>query len=137
MSRPLSGIKHERGATFYIENIEICDREQDKDIKRQVISQAKANNIRIMQCYVIHNRVSEYRVGCKIVVPQSAAEMITQPHVWPDPVRCREWVQRGRYTRSRQHDDLDYDDIHQSSTEYSASNYREWHDNMYQNEYVE
>ncbi|CAH1792228.1 unnamed protein product, partial [Owenia fusiformis] len=68
-TRFLRGVKSESGITLYLENIEICEGETNEDIKHQVSAYAKNQNIRIMQSYVVHNKVSQYRVGCKIIVP--------------------------------------------------------------------
>ncbi|CAH1792501.1 unnamed protein product, partial [Owenia fusiformis] len=122
-SRSLRGVQREKGITLYVENIEKDDSDSDDDIKQQVIQQAKHHNIRIMQCYVIHNRVSQYSVGYKIVVPLSCGQRAQLQSTWPAPIKCREWVSKRKWDNAPFIDsEFDQDDIYRSTKEYDSVN---------------
>ncbi|CAH1791414.1 unnamed protein product [Owenia fusiformis] len=92
--RGLRGIAFERSKTLYLENICQEESESDDDTIKIVKEHANSKDIKILQVYVVHNRVNSYRVGCKIIVPLSTASKAMESDMWPTPIACREWRTR-------------------------------------------
>ncbi|CAH1795323.1 unnamed protein product [Owenia fusiformis] len=90
----LKGVAFEKSKTLYLENICQEDSESDTDTIKVVKEYANSKLIKISQIYVVHNKVTSYRVGCKITVPISMVSKAMDDETWPSPVTCREWKPR-------------------------------------------
>ncbi|CAH1795747.1 unnamed protein product, partial [Owenia fusiformis] len=130
-ARSLRGVCATKTTTLYLENIAKDECESDDDIVLQVKDYATTKGISIHQCYVVHNKVSTLRVGCKITVPVDQIVRALKVETWPDPVVCRKWEYKrkktsyGTFKRSLDYpaidNDTDYDlheDIYESTNEY-------------------
>ena len=62
-----------------------------------------------MAARVIHNRVCQDIVGCKMTVPDAQVNKVLEPTFWPEHMECRRWeknkVSRRQAVRWRDHND--------------------------------
>ncbi|CAH1781045.1 unnamed protein product [Owenia fusiformis] len=137
--RGLRGVTAVRTTTLYLENIAKEDIESDEDIILQVKDCALDSEINIRQAYIVHNKVSTKRVGCKIIIPKDHVERALSMDAWPHPVKCRKWEylpkrKRNTYRDFKQmlayndwnsevhdlsgDDNLDYDNIYEATNEF-------------------
>lgn len=104
----LRGCVLEKGVQLYLEHIQMCVGDTDDDLIHMAKEHGQANGIRVMNAYVIHNRVCTDMVGCKITVPESQVERAMLPDFWAKNITCRIWEQRRRQrTQERRVPDRD------------------------------
>ncbi|CAH1782499.1 unnamed protein product, partial [Owenia fusiformis] len=138
-ARGLKGVAYEKAQTLYLESIEVEADDSDDDIENLVKEHVKYLGIRIMKLYVVRNRYSEYRVGVKLIVPETSVTKAMDPDVWPHPITCRRWERRsnsyGRRIpshvtyRSRQRQ-IDEDDFPPYDNESNDGNDSDFHKNL-------
>ncbi|CAH1800602.1 unnamed protein product [Owenia fusiformis] len=100
-TKKLCGVKNEPSRIVYLENISQGIDDSDETTKDLVLKYAHDLGLRINQIYVIHNKVSRNRVGCKIYVPSSMFNRAIDSDIWPDDVNSREWISRPRRQKQR------------------------------------
>ncbi len=101
-SNSLRGHKPEKTVTLYVKNLATGDGETDEKVKNKLKTYIKRRKpIRIINVQVVHNRFCEDTVGCRIVVPVSAEEILVSPGFWPDDVECRAWTKRRQGSDNR------------------------------------
>lgn len=92
--RTLKGCIPEKGVTLYVEHIQMCLDDTDDDIVKMVKVYGQTHSVRVMNGYVIHNRVCTDIVGCKITVPASHVEKVMLEDFWGQDITCRRWEDR-------------------------------------------
>ncbi|CAH1785746.1 unnamed protein product, partial [Owenia fusiformis] len=90
-ARLLRGITAVKHVTLYVENIAKDGCETDNDIVLQLKDHALTQGININKCWVVSNKYSNTRVGCKITVPVFSVVKALDSNSWPDPICCRRW----------------------------------------------
>ena len=131
--RILKGRPRAIGVEIYLNNIGCEDSETDDNIITAVRSYAKQkDNIRIMAARVIHNKVCQDIVGCKMTVPEAQVNKVLEPTFWPKHMECRRWeknkVSRRQAVRWRDHNDNErqYEQYH--TREATHNDQREYRD---------
>ncbi|CAH1790831.1 unnamed protein product [Owenia fusiformis] len=102
----LTGVKEVKFTLVYVSNIRKDFNVSDDDIRSAIVDHAKDKGIRVMKADIVHNRVCDDKVGCKLNIPESQAEIILATNFWPDPeIGCRVWqrrsTQRSNYNSQR------------------------------------
>ena len=78
LSPTLRGSQPHKLAMMYLQHITICDDDTDETTA-------------LMSAQVIHNKFSDYSVGCKIRVSEAEKDKLLEQGFWPQHIICRPW----------------------------------------------
>ena len=154
MSLALKATVPERGCTLNLQHIHMPPGDEAQHvitlIRSYVRDSSPSRKFRIMKANVIHNRVYDDVVGCRLVVPEDQAAHLLRSRYWPDGMVCRRWENQpprrwqprdpkshnsytnfeskpkylqqgmGRHSYSNDVDDLKYSDISDAETHADA-----------------
>lgn len=103
----LTGIKPEKSAVLYVENIRKYQGDTLKLLAERVRNHCRLKGVRVMNARIITNRFCEDTVGCKITVPIRQVDDVIGTRAWPDEVNCRRWTaSRGQPGDDRRRNDV-------------------------------
>lgn len=98
----LAGVKPEKTATMYLENISCDPEDSDSDVSNKVRAYARSKKLKVIAAYTVRNWRADDVVGCRIIIPESVVSDVTLPAYWPEGIRCRPWLNKKSRFKSRQ-----------------------------------
>ncbi|CAH1772562.1 unnamed protein product, partial [Owenia fusiformis] len=99
-SRLFMGMKPVKTIQMYIGNVFCPPESSFAEVMASVNDHLRHNKVRVMNSYIIRNRVSSDTFGIKMTIPDTQRDVMLSESLWPENVTCREWS-REPPTRTR------------------------------------
>ena len=90
----LQGRKQESFEELYLSNIAKRDTQTHQDVAHEIRTYCKKKDLRVMNVWVVPNRVADDTVGCKIRVPLRQVDDALDSRMWPSDITCKRWRKR-------------------------------------------
>ena len=87
----ITGIKRETGVKVYVQNIHRKRGQSYKEIAYNVKKYCMSEGVRVMNAYVIGNKVTDDMVGCQLTIPMRHFDTVIADRFWPSEVICKRW----------------------------------------------
>ena len=116
----ITGIRRETGVKVYVQNIHRKRGQSYKDIASNVKKYCSAEGVRVMNAFVIGNRVTDDTVGCQLTVPMRYFDTVIADRFWPSEVVCKRWESK----TSSESDSDDKNNRSRSRSKQRNTNYR-------------